>query len=244
MASRPTAKRRRLARRLRELRVQAGMNHEHAAARLGCQQPKISKMENAVIALNADDVRQLAELYGLTPGATESLVVLTREAKRRGWWHSYADTYDDDVLDYFELETDAARVSNFEIDLIPGLLQTEPYASAVISAASPFIAEPIIANRVKLRMERQHQIRDGSLSLWAVVTEAALLRPVGGAATHRGQLAQVIELAQRPNVQFQVIPTRAGEHMAMGVPFSLFSFADGDAVATIDHLTGTFYLEE
>lgn len=244
MASRPTAKRRRLARQLRELRTRAALNHQQAAAHLDCNQPKISKMENAVIALDADDVRQLAELYGATPGAIEHMVTLARQAKRRGHWHSYGDTYEDESLDYFELETDASRVSNFQIDLIPGLLQTEQYASSVISAAAPFIDADVIADRVKLRMERQQQLYDGQLSLWAVVTEAALLRQVGGAATQRTQLTTVAKLAERPTVQFQVLPTRAGEHMAMGVPFSLFGFPDGDAVVALDHLTGTLYLEE
>jgi transcriptional regulator with XRE-family HTH domain len=244
MASRPTAKRRRLARQLRDLRIRSGLNHQQAAERVGCHQPKISKMENAVIALDDDDVRQLAELYGAPPGVVESMTTLARQAKRRGWHHSYTNALKDESLDYFELETDACRVSNFEIDLIPGLLQTEEYARAVIRAADPEAADDLIEKRVALRMERQQRVLDGRFGLWVVITEAALLRQVGGSDVHRAQLSALLQRANHFSVQLQAIPTRACEYMAMGVPFTIFGFGDGDAVVAIDHLTGTLYLEE
>ncbi|KAA2258680.1 helix-turn-helix domain-containing protein [Solihabitans fulvus] len=244
MASKPTAKRRRVARRLRDLRAQANLTHEDAAKHLGCGQPKISKMEGAIIGLNADEVRQLAEFYGAPAQTVESLVRLTRESRKRGWYSSYDGTLSSDSLDYMELETDAVSVANFQIDLFPGLTQTGDYARAVIRAADPTAPEELINKRVELRMKRQQLAADNGLSLWAVIGESALIRPVGGAEVHRTQLAHILELAARPGVQFQVLPMRAGEHIAMGVPFSCFRFDDGDGVVAVDHLKGTLYLEE
>lgn len=239
-----TPKQRRLARRLRQLRVNSGTSLEDAANHLGCQQPKITKIEICQLGAKPDEVRMLCELYGAGRATVESMVTLARTAKTRGWYQVYDESANPENIDFVELETDAVSVSNYQIDLVPGLLQTEDYARTVIRAANPGISEPILEQRVELRIKRQDRVLDGGLGVWAVITEDALLRAVGGRATHITQLSRLLELAALPNVQFQIIPTRAGEHIAMGVPFSCFRFDDGYGTVAIDHLTGTLFLEE
>ncbi|CCH34860.1 DUF5753 domain-containing protein [Actinosynnema sp. NPDC047251] len=239
-----TPKQRRLARRLRQLRTNAGVGIDDAAAHLGCKHPKITKIELCQLGAKPDEVRRLCELYGAGRATVESMVTLARTAKTRGWYQSYDDAANPGNIEFVDLESDAVSVSAFQIDLVPGLLQTPDYSRAVIRAAHPDLAEDVLAQRVELRAKRQDRVLDGSLAVWAVITEAALLRATGGREVHLAQLARLTELVARPNVQFQIIPNRAGEHMAMGVPFSCFRFDDGYGTAVVDHLSGTLFLEE
>jgi hypothetical protein len=172
------------------------------------------------------------------------MVALARNAKKRGWYLSYHGVANPENIDFAELENDSVSVSNFQIDLIPGLLQTPDYARAVFRTGLPQITEDLIEHRVELRTTRQQRVLAGDLSVWAVITEAALIRAMGGRDVHIAQLSRLLELAALPNVQFQVIPTRAGEHVSMGVPFSCFKFDDGFGAVAVDHLTGTLFLEE
>ncbi|NUT54142.1 MAG: hypothetical protein HOV94_43655 [Saccharothrix sp.] len=114
----------------------------------------------------------------------------------------------------------------------------------LLDRANPGISEAILGQRVELRIKRQDRVLDGTLDAWAVITEEAILRPVGGRDVHLAQLSRLLEMASLPNVQFQIIPTRAGKHIAMGVPFDCFRFDDGYGTVAIDHLTGTLFLEE
>ncbi|WP_447004272.1 DUF5753 domain-containing protein [Saccharothrix isguenensis] len=239
-----TPKQRRLARRLRQLRVNSGTSLEDAANHLGCKQPKITKIEICQLGAKPEEVRMLCELYGAGRATVESMVNLARTAKTRGWYQVYDESANPENIDFVELETDAVSVSNFEIDLIPGLLQTEDYARAVIRAANPGIGHEVLDQRVELRTKRQDRVLAGDLAVWAVVTEDAFLRAIGGRDVHIAQLSRLVELVSLPNVQFQVIPNRAGEYIAMGVPFSCFRFDDGYGTVAIDHLTGTLFLEE
>ncbi|WP_053723257.1 DUF5753 domain-containing protein [Saccharothrix sp. NRRL B-16348] len=239
-----TPKQRRLARRLRQLRVNSGTSLEDAANHLGCKQPKITKMEICQLGAKPDEVRMLCELYGAGRATVESMVNLARTAKTRGWYQVYDESANPENIDFVELETDAVAVSNFEIDLVPGLLQTEDYARAVIRAANPGISGQVLDQRVELRTKRQDRVLAGELAVWAVITEDALHRAIGGRDVHVAQLSHLLESASLPNVQFQVIPYRVGEYIAMGVPFSCFRFDDGYGTVAIDHLTGTLFLEE
>ncbi|WP_433265322.1 helix-turn-helix domain-containing protein [Actinosynnema sp. CS-041913] len=239
-----TPKQRRLARRLRQLRHSAGVSIEDAATRLGCKQPKVTKMELGQLGVKPDEARLLCELYGAGEATTTSIVLLARNAKQRGWYQSYDEAASPENIEFAELETDAVSVSAFQVDLIPGLLQTPEYARAVIRAAHPDISDEVLAQRVELRTKRQNRVLDFTLAVWAIITEAALIRAMGGAGVHVAQLKHLAGLATMPNVQFQIIPTRAGEHMAMGVPFDCFRFDDGYGTVAIDHLTGTLFLEE
>jgi hypothetical protein len=119
---------------------------------------------------------------------------------------------------------------------VPGLLQTEDYASAVIMLQYSHPRE--ISRRVDLRIARQ-AILSGSrpTSLWAVIDEAALMRPIGGPRAMRAQLQHLIEMSQQPTVTIQVMPFTAGGHAAAGGSFSVLQFAE-------DELPDLVYIEQ
>jgi transcriptional regulator with XRE-family HTH domain len=243
MPSNPTVKQRRLARKLREARTAAGLTHAHAAAALQCKQPKISKIESAMVGINSDDARTLAETYGLDSEKVERLAKLAREARRKGWYHIFVDAMSNGVAEFMEMEAEATSVCNYEVDVIPGLLQTEDYARAVIKVFDE-IDDDTVETRTDLRMRRQRRFLESGQSLWAMVDAGALARIVGGPAVHRAQLWHLSNMIEYPTVTFQVIPPEAGEHMAMGTPFACFQFDDGSGAVAIDHLSGTWCTEE
>ena len=146
--------------------------------------------------------------------------------------------------DFIESETDADEMCNFEIDLIPGLLQVEEYTRALVPAFSPGTDEDLVTKRVQLRMARQQRLLDGSLRLWAVIGTPALDCPVGGVDVQRKQLQRLLHTAEHPNVTLQVLPYGFGEHIAMGMPFSLAQYADGGGAAVLDLLSGILCLED
>ena len=240
----PTVKQRRLATKLKDARLAAGLTHAQAAAALGCKQPKLSKIENALVSVNSDDVRTLAETYGLPSDRVEALARLARAAKKPGWWHNYAASLATDGEDFLEIETDAISMCSYQADVIPGLLQTHDYARTVIRAFDPEVSEEIVDRRAELRMKRQQRVLEGDLRLWAVVDTGALERAVGGAEVHRAQLEHLVEAIHIPGVTFQALPPQAGEHMALGTPFDCFTFAVGGGAVAIDHLAGTFCIED
>jgi transcriptional regulator with XRE-family HTH domain len=244
MASKPTVKRRRLGRKLRELREAAGLDQQEVADATGFSQTKISHIEAAKVAVSSDDVRTMCELYRVDGPAAEAMASLAREAKKRGWWRAYGDVLTPQTEDFIEVESDAAEMLNFEVDRIPGLLQTDEYTRALVHAVDPSADQETVEKRVALRVERQQRLLEGRFTLWAVVGSLALDCPVGSVEIYRRQLKRLMDASAQPNITLQVLPYETGEHVAMGMPFALALFADGDGAVIIEHLTGNLYLED
>jgi transcriptional regulator with XRE-family HTH domain len=244
-AASPTVRRRRLALELRRLREAAGMTIEHVAKSLECSDSKISRIETARVRATPRDVRDLLALYGVTGTRQAGLIQLAREARQTGWWHqAYGDL---PVRALVGLEDAAASISYYVQQLIPGLLQTEDYARAVLRAIRLDLGPAEVERRVGLRMARQSLLtRDEPPELWAVIDEAVLRRVVGGQEVMRQQLKRLAEAAARPNVTLQVLPFTAGEHAGMDGPFTILGFpdpADPDVVY-LEHTTSDLYLED
>jgi Domain of unknown function (DUF5753) len=148
---------------------------------------------------------------------------------------------------YVDLEQAASLIREYEGQFVPGLLQTEEYARAVVAGALDESAEDI-ERRVQLRVARQALLTtQDAPRLWAVVDEAALRRPVGGGPdVMRVQLERLIDATKLPNVTLQVLPFDAGAHPAMVGAFSLLRFAEVDIpdVVYLEHLTGAMYLDK
>ncbi len=242
----PTVRRRRLAAELRRLREAARMTCEDVAEHLECSASKISRVETGRVSVSPRDVRDMLEFYGADPRQCDSLVQLARDSRQKGWWHAYSDTMQPWFATYVGLEAAASEIRNFEVDLIPGLLQTADYARAVIRSGSVSAVDEEIERGVALRMERQPLLtRDGPPQLWAVIDEAALRRRVGGDGVMCHQLDHLLEHSSLPNVTIQVLPFGAGAHPAMGNPFAILGFperADPDVVYVAD-LTSCLYVE-
>jgi transcriptional regulator with XRE-family HTH domain len=244
----PTVRRRRLASELRSLREGARLTCEEVAEHLECSASKISRVETGRVSVSPRDVRDMLSLYGVDPQQLDSLVQLARESRQKGWWHAYSDTIQPRFATYVGLEDAASEIRTYEVNLVPGLLQTEDYARSVITAGNLTGSLEDVERRVALRMARQPMLLSGRNppQLWAVLDEAVLHRTVGGPGLMRLQLDHLAEVASRPNVAVQVIPYSAGAHPGMGKPFVILSFperADPDVVY-LEDLTSTLYLED
>jgi transcriptional regulator with XRE-family HTH domain len=243
----PTVRRRRLASELRALREAGKLTCEEVAEHLECSASKISRVETGRVSVSPRDVRDMLALYGVDPARLDSLVQLARESRQKGWWHAYSDTMQPRFATYIGLEDAAAEIRTYQVNLVPGVLQTEDYARTVINSGNLTGTQEDVERMVALRMARQPMLLSGinPPQFWAVLDEGVLHRTVGGRGLMRLQLDHLLEIADMPNVAVQVIPFTAGAHPGMGKPFVILSFperADPDVVY-LEDLTSSLYLE-
>jgi transcriptional regulator with XRE-family HTH domain len=243
----PTVRRMLVGAQLRRLRTEQGISREQAGEAIRASEWKIHRLENGQVGFKDRDIVDLLALYGVTdPGQVEALLAMARDANTPGWWHQYGDLLPQWFRAFVDLESAAALIRTYEGQLVPGLLQTEPYMRAVMRGAR--LPEPSEATerRIALRLMRQRLLtRPDPPQLWAVVDEAALRRPVGGRKVIREQLERLIEAAELPNVTLQVLPFGAGAHPAMVGAFSVLRFGDQELpdVVYVEHLTNALYLD-
>ena len=239
----PTVRRRRLAATLRELRDHAGLTADQAAKEVGISKSALSRLENGLVSAMPPVVRALLVLYGVDESDIEPLLQVARDARKRGWWLSYSDVLPDWFDLYVGLEAEASDIKTYQPQLVPGLLQTESYATAVIRAEHPDAPEEEIDRRVELRMRRQKI--ENRPRLWVVLDESVLKRPVGGSEVMRAQLTRLVEESRIPGVNIQVLPYSVGEHGSMGSSFSLLAFPDAadQGIAYLENRAGSVYVE-
>ncbi len=246
--SAPTAGRLVLGRRLQHLRESAGFTPEQAARALRVNATSVRRMEKAEVGLKYAAVEKLLRTYGLPEPDIETFLGLVEEANRPGWWHRFRDVLPERFSLYVSLESAAALVRAYEPHCVPGLLQTEDYARALLSAGHLPLAAAERERRVALRMERQGLLvrEPRPLRLWAVVDEAALRRTVGGPQTMRAQLDRLAAASRMPNVTLQVLPFDTGPHPAMYGPLHLLRFpaAELGDFGYSESLTGPAYVED
>lgn len=240
----PTVRERRLARSLRQLREGANLKIEEVAEKLEISASTVSRMETAQVGVRPRDLGFLLDMYEVSGPEREQLLQIARERRQQRWWQEYADLPNIAVAG---LEDDASTIVQFSALLVPGLLQTEAYARAVLEAIR-LDARPVdIERRLQLRIHRQALLTgEHPPEYWVVLDEAALRREVGGATTMAEQLGRLIEVAKLPNVTLQVLPFSSGEHPGMDGDFTILHYresADPDVVY-IENTGGDMYLEE
>ncbi|WTY80120.1 helix-turn-helix domain-containing protein [Micromonospora sp. NBC_01405] len=247
-ATGPTVLRMLLGAQLRRLREAVGVTREGAGWEIRASESKISRMELGRVGFKERDVADLLSLYGVTDSEErEALLKLARDANSPGWWHRYGDVLPSWFQSYLGLEAAAALIRSYEVQFVPGLLQTPEYARAVVLLGHRGAGADEIDRRVGLRMQRQELLhRPQPPQLWAVVDEAALRRPIGGPEVMRGQFAALIEATRSPHVRLQIIPFDAGGHAAAGGAFTILRFGDQDLpdIVYIEQLTSAIYLDK
>ncbi len=244
----PTVRRILLGTQLRRLREAQGITREDAGYRIRASESKISRMELGRVGFKERDIVDLLEMYGVEDEAERgALVTLAREANEPGWWHQYADVLPDWFQTFVGLEEAASVLRVYEVQFVPGLLQTPAYARAVITRGQPGAPAEEIERRVSMRITRQDLLtKPGGPRLWAVVDEAALRRPVGSREAFRSQLEHLIEVTQNPRVTLQVMPFRSGGHAAEAGAFTIMRFPEQDLpdVVYLEQLTSALYLDK
>lgn len=234
-----------LGKRLRDLREEAGKSFDDAAAALSVSPLAIRRIEQGQVKWKLPYIRVLLEEYGV--GGEEARVFLTMaaEANQPGWWYSYRDALPEWFRAFVSLEEEASLIRAFEPHYVPGLMQTEDYARAVLRAGVQDDEE--VERRVALRMQRQRTLlQPGGTELWVVIDETVLRRPVAPSGVMRGQIDHLIELAALPNVTLQVIPFGLFVHEAMYGPFYIFRFPFPELqdIVYIENVSGSGYVDQ
>jgi transcriptional regulator with XRE-family HTH domain len=233
---------------LRRLREAAGVSREDAGYTIRGSASKISRMELGRVSFKDRDIADLLTYYGTTDkDLRESLISMAQDANTPGWWHTYDDVLPQWFQTYVGLEEAASALRSYEIQFVPGLLQTADYARAVVTSGIPHASSPEINRRVTLRINRQRLFdRPDPLGFWAVIDEATLSRPMGGKAVMRAQVQHLLDLAERPNITIQLMPLRLGSHAADGGSFSILRFAEPELpnIVYIEQLVSALYLDK
>ncbi|MFG2248012.1 helix-turn-helix domain-containing protein [Spirillospora sp. NPDC048823] len=245
----PTVRGRRLRYELRRLREERGLTIDQVVSRSegDFSSSTISRWETGERRIRPTDLRVLLDVYDVDASRREVLLTFAREARQRGWWHSYGAAIPSWFQFFVGLEAEAASIQAYESELMPGLLQTPDYYRAFLHAAPAAGNEDEIEHKIEVRSARQRRLTGESpLKFWAVVNEAVIQRVVGTEETMRDQLRHVVDLARQPHVSVQVLPFKAGAHPAMEGSFTILDFpeASDPDVVYLENQTGSLYLEE
>jgi hypothetical protein len=225
---------------LRRLRESSGISREAAGFEIRSSESKISRMELGRVSFKMRDVADLLTMYGLPDGdpERERVLTLTKQANAPAWWREFGEFVPSWFDNYIGLESGASMIRTYEAQMVPGLLQTYAYARSVVETLLPNAPAAHVQRLTELRQTRQELVlhRDEAPTLWAVVDEAALRRPIGGTAVLRGQLEALVAATEQPNVKIQIMPFRVGGHSALTGAFTILRFPEED-------LTDIIYLE-
>ncbi|MEU7408142.1 helix-turn-helix transcriptional regulator [Streptomyces sp. NPDC042638] len=236
-----------LGRRLLDLRERAGLKREEAARVLRVAPATVRRMEMAEVSLKIPYLQLLLKAYGVPDDEAEAFVQLAEEANRPGWWQRFHDILPNWFSMYVSLEGAAGLIRSYEPHFVPGLLQTEDYARAVLKSGAVGQTSPEdIERHVALRMQRQTLLtRPDAPRFWAVMDETALRRPVGGPEVMRAQIDKLLEATKLSHVTLQVAPFANGPHPGTYGPFVLFRFAMSELPDMVysEYLTGAVYLD-
>jgi transcriptional regulator with XRE-family HTH domain len=221
----PTVSRRRLAAELRRLR--GNLKGGQVAAGVGWSASKVSRFELGKATIPLDEVQRLLDFYEVAEPARGQLLSLARGAHERGWWEDHSEVLPEEYQDFIGLEAGAATVSQWQVEVVPGLLQTADYARVLhrgYQTLAP-LTPGVIEGRVRVRMIRQQTLtQDPLLQLSVVIDESVLLRRIGGRELMRAQLLHLAKIAELPNVDLRVLPL-SYERAIVADSFVIFGFA-------------------
>jgi Domain of unknown function (DUF5753)/Helix-turn-helix domain len=243
----PAALRIQLGGQLRALRKAKRVSRQRAGWEIRASESKISRMELGRVPFKERDVADLLTLYGVADDDRNALLRLARQASASGWWQQFGDVVPSWFLSYLGLEESASLIRTYEVQFVPGLLQTADYARAVIQLGHHDKGDAEIEKRTELRRYRQNVLRRSAPpQLWAVIDEAVLRRRVGSRAVMREQVESLIEATRLPHVRLQVIPFDAGGHAPAGCPFAILRFPERGLpdVVYVEQPTSAVYLDK
>jgi transcriptional regulator with XRE-family HTH domain len=232
------------------IRENAGLSQEQAARALGFSPAKLSRIEagKGRKPPTESDVRALLRLYGTDDYEASVLVQLLLRAGEPGWWQRYDKRLMPEWFDRLVgLQEAASAIRTFEIQYVPGLLQTPAYTRAVVERGLPTASAAEVERRVELRMRRRELLlRPDAPQLWAVVDESVLMRVLGGREVMREQLAHLVEMAQRPHVTVQIVPLDVTNASAPAIPVTYLRFGGVDLpdIVYLEHIRSANFLED
>ncbi|UPT23646.1 helix-turn-helix domain-containing protein [Thermobifida alba] len=217
---------------LKRLRAEAKLSQEQVADEMGWDVSKLYRIENGrFVRLNTESVAALCRLYKASDALREELISIAKAARRhKPWWFQYEEVAGNA---FYGLENEATKIQDYAVGLIPGLLQHPDYINALMSRG--LLSDPEERRqRIDARIQRQANIlgRDNPLQMWSVIDESALRCLIGGPKVMRTQLEHLIELADRPHLDIQVLPL--SKAMTQPYNFTLLSLGETERVGYID----------
>ncbi|WP_330179481.1 helix-turn-helix domain-containing protein [Nocardia sp. NBC_01503] len=250
-----TLPRRQLGRYLREGREAMGLTIVEAAALLQWGKSTLHRLERGQSdRVRIVDIRELCTIYGFDEPMTTAMLGLAQQAAVKSWWHEFGDLIPENFSVYMGLEASARRLTTFQPDLVPGLLQTFDYAWVLFQNVYPEANDAEISARVKVRMTRQALITRSAqpTSLQVLLGETVVRRMIGSRTVMAAQLRSLADSTARPNITIRVVPFSAG--MPTGEqtgPFVILGFdSDGKGksvdptVVYAEGFTGDMYSEK
>jgi transcriptional regulator with XRE-family HTH domain len=236
---------RRVGNELKVLRSNVGLSQRNVVRILGMSPSKLSRLESGHRNLRADDVSALLGLYRVPTERREQLLAAVRDGRDRNWWQVDDDRLPQLWRDLMGFEREATAIRNWEPLAMPGLLQTEEYADAVIRASIDGLSDAEVQFRVSARVNRQQVLsqRDAP-GLEVLIDEMVLRRPIGDQAVQRRQLELLVRASQRENITIRVVPFAAGVHPGTYGPLALFQFPKYPSLIFLEHGDSAVFLEE
>ncbi|MEU4168998.1 helix-turn-helix transcriptional regulator [Streptomyces sp. NPDC026665] len=255
LSENPMFLRQRLRDRLKKAREAAGLTQQQVADTFGWSPSKVIRIENGKIGVSVTDAMALASRYEIDNDEQQELVELARAARQPSWYAPYKEVMTPALEAYIAYEESATIVRNYERNVVPGLLQTEEYARALLqslqeesddAAASTGAGQRHLELRVDLRMKRQKALESEDSQFFFILDEAVLRRVVGGETVMRQQYETLLRLNTLPNVTVLYVPFTVGPYPLFRSPYQIFEFgsSDDDLVAYLESPSGEALLNE
>jgi transcriptional regulator with XRE-family HTH domain len=232
------------------IREDFGLSQDQAARAVGFSAPKLSRIESGKGRRPPaeGDVRALLELYKTDEHEAQVLLQLLRRAGEPGWWQRYDKRLMPEWFDRLVgLQEAATTIRTFEIQYVPGLLQTAAYTRAVVERGLPTAPAREVQRRIELRTRRRELLeRADAPQLWAIIDESVLLRVLGGREVMREQLQHLLDMAQRPHVTVQIVPLDVTNASAPAIPVTYLRFGGLDLpdIVYLEHIKSAAFLED
>jgi Domain of unknown function (DUF5753)/Helix-turn-helix domain len=222
-----TVAKRRLSRRLLQLRVTSGYTANHVCDMLNWGRGKVGRFEaNQWKRPEMSDIRDLLRVYAVEDGEREQLEELAIQSRARPWWRDYSDIFENEFPGF---ENDATRIRVFMPLVLPGLLQTQDYAEAFmrIGPRPPAWRRKVLDTRLR-RQEILSRPGDTAPVLTAVITEASLRYQWGSRSERRDQIEHLIDMGRRPNIDLHIQRFTDGPPPGLMSAINIFDFSEGE----------------
>ena len=236
-----TIAKRRLSRRLAQLRVKSGYTANHVCDVLNWGRGKVGRFEaNQWKRPEMSDVRDLLRIYDVEDAERDELEELAIKARARAWWRDYAQIYDNEFPGF---ENDASRIRVFMPLVLPGLLQTYEYVEALLRTAGKPPNWQRAALETRARRQEVLDRTDGNApALTAVITEASLMYEWGTKADRRDQIEHLLSMSARKNIQLRIQRFADGPPQGVFSPLNIFDFPEGEP--SLVYVETDYYMQE
>lgn len=217
---------------LKAWRKQRGWSQGQLANRLAYSDSLVSGIETLAKTPTLEFAKQCDRAFDAPATFVSLHGLVSREA-----WPSYFAP----VIDF---ETQAVRIHEWEMRVVPGLLQTEDYARAVIRAGKPRLSQVELDRKVAARVERQKLFeRDIPPMYWTVLSEGVLRQVIGSPSIMAEQLDKIIEASSSPSIVVQVLPFGASDHPGTDGPVTVFDFPEAPSAGYMECNGGGMIVE-